>query len=133
MASHKNDPKPVNTGGAAYVGGNVYSEGDFVGRDQVKTVYQQQGASIEDLARLLAEVRTLLPEAGLDRDEMDVIEGDCRVVEQQAAKDQPKAGLIKAKLKGIAGVIQETGKTSDAVTKILTLLGKGAVLAGALF
>jgi hypothetical protein len=134
MASHKNDPKPVNTVGGAYIGGNVDTGGgDFVGRDQVKTVHQQQGASVEDLSRLLAEVRALLPDAGLDRDEMDVIAGDFRVVEEQAAKDQPKAGLIKAKLKGIAGVIQETGKTSDAVTKILTLLGKGAALAGALF
>ena len=63
----------------------------------------------------------------------EVIEGDFRVVEQQAAKDQPKGNLIKAKLKSISEVIQETGKTSDAVEKILKLLGKGVKLVGALF
>jgi hypothetical protein len=134
MPTPKNDSKGVDTGGGAYVGGNVSTGGgDFVGRDQVKTVHQQQGVALGDLTKLLAEVRKLLPEAGLDRDEMDAIEGDFRVVEEQAAKDQPKGGLIKAKLEGIGEVIQETGKTSDAVTKILALLGKGAALAAALF
>jgi hypothetical protein len=99
----------------------------------VKTLYQQQGASIEDLVKLLAEVRALLPQAGLEPDEAEAIEGDFRVVEQQAAKEQPKGSLIKAKLKGIAEVVQETGKTGDAVEKIVKLLAKGVALAGALF
>jgi hypothetical protein len=107
--------------------------GDFVGRDQVKTVHKQEGASVEDLLKLLAEVRALLPEAKLESDVAEVDEGDFRVVEEQAAKDRPQAGLIKAKLKGIAEVIQKTGKASDGVGKILTLLTKGAALAGALF
>lgn len=124
----------VETGGGAYVGGNVSTGGgDFVGRDQVKTVYQQGGASIEDLRKLLAEIRALLPQVGLDPDIKDVIEGDFEVVEAQAAKDQPMGSLIKRKLNGIAETIQEAGKTSDAVDKILKLLAKGVALVGALF
>lgn len=124
----------VETGGGAYIGGNVSTGGgDFVGRDQVKTVYQQQGVSIEDLRRLLVEVRALLPQAGLDPDLAEVVEGDFKVVEDQAGKGQPRGTLIKAKLKGISDVIQETGKTSDAVDKIVKLLGRGLALAGALF
>jgi hypothetical protein len=134
MASQNSDSKTIDTGGGAYIGGNVSTGGgDFVGRDQVKTVHKQEGASVQDLLKLLADVRALLPEAELESDVAEVIEGDFRVVEEQTAKDRPKAGLIKAKLQGIAGVIQETGKTSEAVGKILTLLTKGAALAGALF
>jgi hypothetical protein len=45
----------VDTGGGAYVGGQVtVSGGDFVGRDQVKTV--THGLSGDDLARLFAQV-----------------------------------------------------------------------------
>jgi DNA-binding transcriptional MerR regulator len=124
----------VQTGGGAYIGGNVSTGGgDFVGRDQVKTVYQQQGVSIEDLRKLLAEVRALLPQAGLDPEMAEVVEGDFKVVEAQAAKDQPAASLIKRKLNAIAETVQEAGKTSDAVDKILKLLARGMALVGALF
>lgn len=129
-----NDPRSINTGGGAYFGGNVETQGgDLVGRDQIKTVNQQQGASVEDLAKLLAEVRNLLPHLGLDQDLAEAIEGDFRVVEAQTAKEQPKGGLIKTKLAGMTEVIQEAGKTSDAVEKVLKLLGRAATLAGALF
>jgi len=134
MAASESDPESIDTGGGAYIGGNVDTGGgDLVGRDQIKAAYQQQGASVEDLRKLLADVRALLPDAGLDADVREVVEGDFRVVEDQTTKERPKGGLIKARLKGIAGVIQETGKTSDAVAKILGLLGKGAALAGTLF
>lgn len=123
----------IQTGGGAYIGGNVSTGGgDFVGRDQVKTVYQQQGVSIEDLRQLLAEIRALLPQVGLDPEIKGVIEGDFEVVESQAAKDQPMGSLIKRKLNGIAETIQEAGKTSDAVDKILKLLARGVALVGAL-
>ena len=96
MATPKNDPNAVDTSGGAYLGGSVVmGGGDFVGRDQVKTVHQGQGASVEDLLKLLAEMRALLPQAGLDRDDVEAIEGDFRVVEAQAGKDQPKGGLIR--------------------------------------
>lgn len=130
----KKTPKGVDTGGGAYFGGDVEAGGDVVGRDQVKTVDQhREGATVEELARLLAEVRGLLPEAGLDPDVAEAIEGDFRVVEAQAAKEAPKAGLIRTKLRGISEMIQESGKNADAVQKILTLLGSGAAMVGALF
>ncbi|MEA3278645.1 MAG: hypothetical protein U9Q81_25780 [Pseudomonadota bacterium] len=121
------------TGGGAYVGGNVSTGGgDFVGRDQVKTVYQQ-GASVKDLERLLDEIRDLLPQADLNTELAQVIDADFRMVEDQAAKEHPMGGLIKSRLNGILQMIQEAGETSDAVEKILKLLGKGVALAGALF
>lgn len=133
MPTSNKDPKTIDTGGGAYFGGSVTAGGDVVGRDQTKTVYHQEGASIEDLRKLLGELRALLPHAALEPDIAEVIEGDFKVVEAQTAKEQPMGALIKSKLKGISDLIQETGKTSDAVEKILKLLGKGLALAGTLF
>ena len=133
MPTRKDEPKTVITGGGAHIKNLSTQGGEVVFGDQVKTVYQQQGASGEDLLKLLAELRTLLPQAGLAPVEAEAIESDFRVIEEQATKDQPKASLIKAKLKGIAALIQDAGKTSDAVEKMLKLLGKGAVVAGTLF
>ena len=134
MATKSKDPKDIDTGGGAIVGGSVTAGGDFVGRDQIKTVQgHREGASIEELTGLLAEIRTLLPQAGVEADVAEVIEGDFRVVETQVAKEEPKGGLVKARLKAISEVIQETGKVSEATEKILKLLGKGVALAGALF
>jgi hypothetical protein len=133
MADPKNDPRSVDTGGAAYVGGNVDTGGgDFVGRDQVKMV-RQEGVSAAELTKLLAEVRTLLPQAGLRPEEAQAIEGDFRVVEDQAAQAQPKAALIKGRLKGASELIREAGTNADAVDKILKLLGRGLALVTGLF
>lgn len=133
MPTSKKDPETIDTGGGAYIGGSVTAGGDFVGRDQTKTVYHQEGASIENLRKLLGELRALLPQAELEPDIAEVIEGDFKVVEAQTAKDRPMGALIKSKLKGVSDLIQETGKTSDAVEKILKLLGRGLALAGTLF
>jgi hypothetical protein len=134
MATTSKDPKNIDTGGGAFVGGSVTAGGDFVGRDQVKTVQgHREGASTEELTGLLAEIRALLPQAGVEADVAEVIEGDFRVVEAQMAKEEPKGGLVKARLKAISDVIQETGKVSVATEKILKLLGKGVALAGTLF
>jgi hypothetical protein len=124
----------VQTGGGAYIGGNVDTGGgDFVGRDQIKTSYRQEGASIEELRKLLVEARALLPQAGLDTETAEIIDADFQVVEAQAAKDEPRGSLIKAKLKGISEMIRESGKNADAVDKILKVLAKGAAWVGALF
>jgi len=135
MTRSKKGPDSVSTGGGAFVGGSVNTAGgDFVGRDQVKTLTQhQEGASVADLMALLTEVRALLPGTGLDPDTARVIEGDFRVVEEQAAKATPKGGLITSRLKGIAELIQQGGKATDALERIGTLLGKAIAMAAALF
>jgi hypothetical protein len=133
MATSKKDPQSVQTGGGAYVGGRVDTGGgDFVGRDQINTA-TQEGVSVADLTRLLAEVRTLLPQAGLKPDLAQAIEGDFRVIEDQAAQGEPKGTLIKSRLKGASELIQEAGTNADAVEKILTLLGRGLALVTGLF
>jgi len=125
--------KVVQTGGGVYVGGSVDTGGgDFVGRDQLKTVYPP-GASVDDLRKLVAEIRNLLPRADLDSDVEEAIEGDFDLIEEQMANDRPRGALIKPRLKGILEMIQEAGKTTEAVEKLAKLLGRGVALAGALF
>ena len=55
MPASKNEPKTVNTGGGAHINNLSTEGGDVVFGDQVKTVYQQQGASGEDLLKLLGK------------------------------------------------------------------------------
>ncbi|WP_295458978.1 hypothetical protein [uncultured Thiodictyon sp.] len=140
--SEKPEPAPksgsgtvVRTGGGVYIGGSVTTGGgDFVGRDQFKTLYQtQEGASAADLVRLLAEVRALLPQAGLDPASAQAIEGDFRIVEEQAAKTEPKGGLIKSRIKSAMELIQGAGESSDALEKVVTLVGRAAAMAAAIF
>jgi len=134
MPATKNDPKTVDTGGGGYFAGKVETGGgDVVGGNQFKTVHQQQAVSLGELLQIIREIRTLLPQAGLEPDEAEAIEGDFRVIEEQTAMDPPKGGLIKAKLTAAIEQIQAAGKTSDAITRILALLRQGAVLAGSLF
>ena len=37
MTSNPDKPDTLNTGGGAYIGGNVNTQGDFVGRNKVVT------------------------------------------------------------------------------------------------
>ena len=126
------DEKTVNTGGGAYIRGDVKVKGDFVAGDKTEThitgdgnvvgdhssatVIKQanQGATLEGFLRLLTEIRQALPAAGLDRDMAQVIEGDYQVVEKQAKKEKPSAPIIVAKLKSAAEVLTATGTVLTA-------------------
>jgi hypothetical protein len=152
----KPQPNGVDTGGGAYVGGNVTAGGDFVGRDKVvvtgdgnvvgdhssATVIKQanQGATLDEFRALLAELRQELAQAGLDADTAEVVDADVRTVEEQAAKPQPKGAIILSKLKGVAeviggatGVLTATGGAASAAQKLLPLAQKAVEAARLLF
>ena len=145
----KKQPQPIDTGGGAYIGGDVKAEGDFVGRDQViitgdgnvvgdqssATVIKQvtEGATLEEFLRLLAELRQALPAAGLDPDTAEVIEADVQVVEEQAQKEKPSTAVIVAKLKSIAEVLTASGAVATAAQKLLPLAQQALTWAQQLF
>ena len=142
-------PRQVNTGGGAYIGGDVKVGQDFVGRDQIiitgdgnvvgdhssATVIKQvtEGATLEEFLRLLAELRQALPTSGLDPDTAEVIEADVKVVEAQAQKKQPGKAIIVSKLKGIAEVLTATGAVATATQKLLPLVQQALSWAQQLF
>lgn len=122
----------VNTGGGAYVGGNVNTDGgDFVGRD--KTVHSQAaGTSLADLTTLVAEMRRLLPEAGLDTETTEVIDADFTVVEAQVAKPAPNKAIVVAKLTSVAALLSAVGATVVAAKPLLPLAQQALEWAGRL-
>ena len=145
----KKQPRPTDTGGGAYVGGDVKAGRDFVGRDQITitgdgnvvgdqssaTVIKQvtEGATLEEFLRLMVELRQALPAAGLDHDTAEVIEADVQVVEEQAQKEKPSAPVIVAKLKGIAEVLAASGAVATAAQKLLPLAQQALTWAQQLF
>ena len=129
----KKQPRPTDTGGGAYVGGDVKAGRDFVGRDQVIISQVTEGATLEEFLRLMVELRQALPAAGLDHDTAEVIEADVQVVEEQAQKEKPSAPVIVAKLKGIAEVLAASGAVATAAQKLLPLAQQALTWAQQLF
>ena len=141
----------INTGGGAYIGGRVKVGGDFIGRDKVVTagergvaiggnvsgsgnvISQLQGVTLEDLRALVAELGHLLPQAGLNPDVAEVIEGDYQVVKKQAESDKPNGSIVKNKLKSILELLTSSGNAAGAVEKILSVGSKAVQVAGLLF
>lgn len=137
----KGSGRQIDTGGGTYVEGNVDTGGaPFVGGNQVvkaeggsiatggsmtdstvtisNTTAQQQGVSVADLVALLAEMRALLPQAGLDQENLEAIDGDFRIVEEQAKKEKPKRGLALNRLKSAAELISSVSGAAVAVEKL---------------
>ena len=130
----------INTGGGAYIGGNVHTGGDFVGRDQNKvivsgeisggtlvvgdgnTVNTSKEASLKELSNLVTEIHALLPEAQLDDDTLEVLEGDFKVVETQLAKTEPKKVFVLPKLKSIAEALGTAVIAGEAVQKLVPMV-----------
>lgn len=136
----------IDTGGAAYVGGDVHAE-EFVGGDKViqvgersvvagsikesfiqtgDTVGVQQGATVEQFLELLAEIRRLLAESGLDKDTIQVVDGEYREVEERASKPKPNRAVILGKLKGAAEALTTAAAAAEAGQKLLPLARQAA-------
>lgn len=105
----------INTGGGAYIGGNVNAGGDVVGRDQHKAVSIQQGATLEEFTKLLAELRQRLLETNLGQDTANVIDADVQVLEEQINKPEPKRAIVQAKLKSITEILKNVDSAAGAV------------------
>ena len=143
--------------GGAYVGGDVHTEGgDFVGRDKIAAgersvimrgpasgnvistgdsavIGVRQEASLEGFVRLLAELRQGLPQAGLDQDTVQVVEGDVKVAEEQAQKPKPNGAIILAKLESVTKLLTTAVTASEAAQKLVPVAHKAVQWAGALF
>jgi hypothetical protein len=123
----------VNTGGGAYVGGSVFTGGGaFVGRDQ--TVYQPAGApTIEQFLALLEQLRSQLPNAGLDEGTRQIAESDLQSVQDGAQAPQPNGSLILHRLKGVRSLLEEAAGAGAAAVGLGRLAGQLLELAQRLF
>jgi hypothetical protein len=124
----------TDTGGGAYVGGHVDTGGGkFVGRDDLSTAVVPQGAGLEELRRLVAELGSLLRQADLQGDVGEVVEADFKVIEQQAAKDSPSGVILKSKLHSIMEAVKHTAGLAGDLDRIVLLGSRLANRAMALF
>jgi hypothetical protein len=93
----------------------------------------QPGITVEEFLRLLNEMRDRVARSGIEQDTLDVIEGDFKVVEQQAAKEKPNGAIIKGKLKSVEDMVASAGKATEGIEKIVSVMVRLVKMATALF
>jgi len=100
----------VNTGGGAYVGGNVTAGGDFVGRDKIT-----QGLSPRDLeslfAPLLAAVAREAPAGKQAEAEQKVQELKAEVAKGKQADDGKVANIVDGLVEMVPGAVKAVVST----------------------
>ncbi len=126
--------RAVETGGGAYIGGNVrVTGGDFIGRDKIVTPPAAPAVTVDDLLRLLAQARELLPAAGLDTPTAQVIQSDLETAEAQARQEHPNRAIVVAKLKSVAEVLGAVGGAATGLSRLLPLVQQALQWAERLF
>ena len=105
--------------------------GDFIGRDHIGDT--THGATPEQFAALLAELRAVLAQATLDAEEREIAEGELVVIEAQAGKPQPKLSVIEGKLSSIKTLIEGAAGIGMAATGLVQVVQRGIELAQQLF
>ncbi|MGW6979073.1 hypothetical protein ACWGE1_06430 [Streptomyces sp. NPDC054932] len=147
MASDdRQQPQQLNTGGGAFVGGNVDTGGgDFVGKDSVKSVVHGSvgrlsvgttgaGAdgstadvSIAGFRKALAEFAEQLERAELSPALKRSVAEDVETVASQAQEDEPDPDLIIHKVDSIRQLL---GRMADSVTSLAGLAAVAQQLVG---
>lgn len=123
----------TNTGGGAYIGGNVDNRGgQFAGRDMSGSTMTTR-ASKEEFNALLQEIRNLLSKANLDADEKQAIEQDLVSIQEQSEKTEPKLSLIKRGLNNINDIVTSAAGIGAAAVTLTPLIQRGLEMAGQLF
>jgi len=139
----------IETGGAAYIGGNVRAGRDVIGRDKVAMIgygnvngdhsqatvvkLANQGGTVEQFMDLLEQLRKLVPQAELDAETAAIVDADVKVVQEQIAKPKPNGAIIVSKLEGVAKMLTAVSGLAVAGGKLLPLAQKAVEWAGQLF
>lgn len=145
----KTPPTDINTGGSAYIGGDItVSGGDFVGRDQVHivgdgnvigdhsraTILKQSttGIRTDEFLQLLDELQRELSTVDLDPDVREAIEVDLQAAETQARRPKPNRRLLLLKMRSVVELLEMSDDVSGVRESVLPLaqeaLAKGRQL-----
>ncbi|AGA90290.1 hypothetical protein Thimo_1505 [Thioflavicoccus mobilis 8321] len=119
MNENKQDPPNQHIEGGAFFG--TVTAGKVIGRDQKVIV---QGSSAADLARLIAEIRALLPEAGLPAERRQAVEAKLIEVDQTLAGPAPEGGALRARLDAVRGLLEQGAQAGTALETLLGLVGR---------
>jgi hypothetical protein len=140
MSENDDVKKPstdVNTGGGAYVGGNItVSGGGFVGRDQIEitgngnvigdhsratVIKSEAGVTTDDFLEVLNELQRELSSVELDQDITLAIEADLQVVETQARRPEINRELLLLKLNSVVEMLEMSTDVSGVGEHVLPL------------
>jgi len=86
-----------------------------------------------EFARLLDQLQSRLPQAGLDAATQQVVAADVQTVQQQAAQPKPNAAIIVTKLEGIAKIITAAGGAAAAAGQLAPMIQQAISWASRLF
>jgi hypothetical protein len=125
----------VNTGGGAYVRGNVNVQGgDFIGRDQISNApSSSQTLTRDDFLALLEQIRAELSVAQLDGKARTMVEHEIDSIKEEAQDEKPSPPLIEARLNSIQSVIQKTAGVATATIGLAQIVQQAIQLAQSLF
>lgn len=127
--------KSVNTGGGAYVGGQVtVTSGDFVGRDQIiSEVSSSQSMTLEDFFSLLERINSELKETQPEAKVNAMIENEIAGIKAEAQDEQPSLPIIETRLVSLKNLLEKTGSVVVATTGLAEVIQQAIVMAQKLF
>ncbi|MGC4795754.1 hypothetical protein ACLQ3H_16775 [Micromonospora saelicesensis] len=140
----------VETGGGAYIAGNVQtSGGEFVGRDSIKPFVRgsvgnlsagtvqgdvkQEGSSLGEFQQALREFADQVQSAHLSASFKNAIIADAEIVKSESEAPQPDRDLILHKVNSISQLIERTSVTTGSLTELGQFAHRLAEWAGNLF
>ncbi len=119
------------------VTGNVNQQGDgsVIGSHNTVTVNKTktQGATLNDLAALLAQLRTQVQTSDLPADDRESVAATLTTVEKEVAKEKPRLAVVEASLKSVESMVQSTETIGSTAAKLLPMIYQIAEFARQLF
>lgn len=150
VSSEKRSPKKVETGGGAFIAGNVRTGGgDVVGRDSIKPVVRgsvrhlsagavggtvnEDGFSLADFQRALQEFTLQVRSAQLSDTIKNAIIADAELVTEESQATEPDMELILHKVSSMGTFIERMSATTGSLTELAEFAHRIAEWAGSLF
>jgi hypothetical protein len=144
------DVQEINTGGGAYIGGNItVSGGDFVGRDQIHisgdgnvigdhsstTVIKQSSGNLTqvDFFQLLERLARVVSYMNIDPDVAETVDAALQSAETQARKPEPNAKLLVMHLRNVVELLATVNGTVGARERLMPLAQQALTLGKQLF
>lgn len=128
------EEKSVNTGGGAYVGGNIKAGVDFVGGDKVMTeISSSQSTTVQDFLAIFERLRSKLQETNLEGIVNTVVTEEIANIEKEAQDEEPSLPIIEVKLTSLKNLIEKAGGVVMATTGLTQVIQLAIGMAQELF
>ena len=133
MTKAKNSSTRINTGGGAFIGGNLKVRGNFTGRDTTNFAGKEQNIPfdilIEQLNELEAHIEALKLKSKSNRLKT-FLKMEIEDIRNIAKSSKPSVDSIKTKLKNIYKSITRIGEDARSIESLLSIISKACKLLG---